>query len=112
MRLKLQVEAKPLVGPGLGTIGDCQKKRQGLKDMVGHPYSLCSCEEVLGVRQHSIFNNKAILFFVSDNTIQYDMLSAQSRRFIWFLYTFLQVGNAVPPPLGRALGLSIRQAMV
>ena len=26
MRLKLQVEAKPLVGPVLGTIGDCQKK--------------------------------------------------------------------------------------
>ena len=26
VRLKLQVEAKPLVGPGLGTIGDYLKK--------------------------------------------------------------------------------------
>ena len=26
VRLKLQVEAKPLVGPGSGTIGYCQKK--------------------------------------------------------------------------------------
>ena len=51
------------------------------------------------------------LFFVSDNTMLYDMLTALSRRLIWFLSTLLQVGNAVPPPLGRALGLSIRQAM-
>ena len=79
--------------------------------MAGHPYSLFSCEEALGVRQHAIFENKATSFFVSDNTMLYDMLIAQSRRLIWFLSTLLQVGNAVPPPLGRALGLSIRQAM-
>ena len=50
-------------------------------------------------------------FFVSDNTMLYDMLIAQCRRLIWFLSPLLQVGNAVPPPLGKALGLSIRQAM-
>ena len=94
MRLKLQVEAKPLVGPGSDTIGDCQKKDRAEKIWQGThtPCSLASCEEALGVRQHAIFENKATSFFVSDNTMLYDMLIAQSRRLIWFylLYSRLE----------------------
>ena len=51
------------------------KKRQGLKDIAGHPYSLFSCEEALGVRQHVIFKNKATLLLFLWRHNVYDMLS-------------------------------------
>ena len=51
------------------------KKRQGLKDIAGHPYSLFSCEEALGVRQHVIFKNKATLLLCLWQHNVYDMLS-------------------------------------
>ena len=112
VRLKLQVEAKPLVGPGSGTVGDCQKKT-GPKRYGRAPILLVLLRVARRPWEsgNMLFSKTKPILFLSDNTMLYDVLIAQSRRLIWFLSTLLQVGNAVPPPLGRALGLCIRQAL-
>ena len=75
MRLKLQVEAKPLVGPGSGTIGDCQKGT-GPKRYGRAPILLVLLRGGLGSPATCYFQKQSHFFFiVSDNTMLYDMLS-------------------------------------
>ena len=75
VRLKLQVEAKPLVGPGSGTIGDCQKKDRAYKIWQG-THTPCSLARRPWESGNMLFSKTKPLFFnVCDNTMLYVMLS-------------------------------------
>ena len=87
-------------------------KKTGPKRYGRAPIPLVLLRGGLGSPATCYFQKQSHFFLLSLITRCCMMIcSAQSRQLNWFLSTLLQVGNAVPPPLGRALGLSIRQAM-